>query len=129
MSGGVTPCMDDECYVQMKRAAIFVGCGSFFFVYRSPETRSHTAFFQSPLTAKLTAKPVDNSGFPWMAVDIRLASGADGRHWWMAKNKKCRRGTPAHPFLTYAFEMACLLDEMSVHHDGTDRMTVHLTVY
>src|SRR2546427_13197048 len=35
---------------------------------------------QSPLTAKLTAKPVDNSGFLWMGVDIRLASGADGRH-------------------------------------------------
>src|SRR5260370_18201933 len=76
----------------MKRAAIFVGCSSFFFAYRPPETRSHPAFFQSPLTAKLTAKPVDNRGFSWMTVDIRLASGADGRHWWMAKNKKCRRG-------------------------------------
>src|SRR5258708_12413951 len=42
--------------------------------------------------SKLTAKPVDNGGFPWMTVDIRLASGADGRHRWMAKDKECRRG-------------------------------------
>src|SRR5260370_35131787 len=76
----------------MKRAATNKDCGSFFFVYMSSETRSHPAFFQSPLTAKLTAKPVDNGGFPWMTVDIRLASGADGRHRWMAKDKECRRG-------------------------------------
>jgi hypothetical protein len=64
----------------MKRAAIFVGCGSFFFVYRSSETRSQTAYFRSPLTAKLTAKPVDNRRFPWMGVEIRLACRAVGRH-------------------------------------------------
>ena len=43
----------------------------------------HTTILCFLLTAKLTAKPVDNSGFPWMGVDMRLASGAGGRHRWM----------------------------------------------
>ncbi len=45
---------------------------------------SHPAFSASPLTAKLTADTVDNSGFPWMMVETRLASGGAGRHRWMA---------------------------------------------
>jgi hypothetical protein len=69
----------EHCHSE--RRLVFVGCGSFFFVYRSSETRSQTAFFQSPLTAKLTAKPVDNSGFPWMGAEIPLASGGGGRRW------------------------------------------------
>jgi len=65
--------------MKMKRAATNKDCGSFFFVCRSQETRSHPAFFQLPLTAKLTAKPVDYGGFSWIGVDIRLACGAGGR--------------------------------------------------
>jgi len=75
----------------MERAATNKDCGSFFFVYRSSETRSHPASLQSPLTAK----PIDNRGFPWMAVDIRLASGADGRPRWRTKDEECRRGDSA----------------------------------
>src|SRR6266700_146101 len=59
----------------------------FFFVLRPLGNSSHPAFFPSPLTAKLTAKPVDNSGFPWIGVDMRLASGADGRHRWTVVNE------------------------------------------
>jgi hypothetical protein len=36
---------------------------------------------------KLTAKPVDNRGFPWMGVDIQLACGAGGRRWWTAEDE------------------------------------------
>src|SRR5438105_2521994 len=46
-----------------------------FFVRRSRETRLCSSFFPSPLTPK----PVDNSGFPWMGVDMRLACGVGGR--------------------------------------------------
>src|SRR5258708_11840606 len=81
--------------MHMEKAATNKDCGSFFFVYRPSETRSHPAFSQSPLTAKLTAKPVDNHGFSWMGVDIRLACGAAGRHRWTAKDEKCRRGDSA----------------------------------
>src|SRR5712692_7853399 len=55
-------------YGKIERAATNKDCGSFFFVRRPSETRSHPAFFRSPLTAKLTAKPVDNSGFSWKTL-------------------------------------------------------------
>ena len=58
-----------------------------FLCSQTPGNSSHPAFFPSPLTAKLTAKPVDINGFQWMAVDIRLPCGAGGRHWWTVKNK------------------------------------------
>src|SRR5258708_12934902 len=77
--------------MKMKRAATNKDCGSFFFVWRSQETRSHPAFFQLPLTAKLTAKPVDYGGFSWIGADIRLTCGPGGRHWVIAKNNKCPR--------------------------------------
>ena len=67
-----------ESFAKIGRAPTNKDCGSFFFVRRSPNTLT-PAFFPSPLTAKLTAKPVDNSGFPWMEVETRLACGAAGR--------------------------------------------------
>ncbi len=54
---------------------------------QSPRNSPHPAFFQSTLTAKLTAKPVDNNGFPWMGVEIGSAWGAAGRHWWTLKDE------------------------------------------
>jgi len=64
--------------------------GSFFFVRRSPNTLT-PPFSASPLTAK----PVDNRGFPWMGIEIRLACGAAGRRRWTWKDEECRRGDSA----------------------------------
>jgi len=48
-----------------------------FSLFAGPET-AHALRFPGP---PLTAKPVDNSGFPWMGVEIRLTSGASGRRY------------------------------------------------
>jgi len=64
----------------MKRAAIFVGCGSFFLRVQVLGNTLTDCIFPVTFDSKLKAKPVDNSRFPWMGVDIRLACGAGGRH-------------------------------------------------
>jgi hypothetical protein len=84
------PTMSDELYAKRERAAT-QRLRLFLFVRRPSET-AHTLHFPSPI---LTAKPVDNSGFSWIGVDMRLACGGAGRHRWTEKNKKCRRGDTA----------------------------------
>ncbi len=102
--------MYDESYGKIESAAIFVGCGSFFFVCRFTETRSHTAFFSVTFDSKTDSK---TGGQQWIFVDgsrnsIGFWSG------WKTSVDGGRRGMPKGgleppcPYGHNALNVACL---------------------
>src|SRR4249919_3719078 len=72
-----------ESYMQRGSAKSLAAC-CFNNFYRSK--RACTLYFLDLfLTAKLTAKPADNSIFRWIPMDIQSACGAEGGRWWTPK--------------------------------------------